>query len=264
MPNEEISEALGVFCDTVTTLGEGAAPVASASSCGGAEPARFALPAVRLRGAWIGAVPILMAVVIAVLLALGPAIAMAAPAGDPASPEAVIDRFDITLLRVMREGKKLGYDARYETLAAVMKQAFDFSGMTRIAVGPAWYGLTSDQKSEIFDAFRHFSIATYAAEFDSYSGEQFVTEGNAPVPRGILVTAALVPAHDAPTKFGYLLHNVAGTWRVIDIYLNGTISQLAVRRSEFSSVLAQFGPQGLVQRLVQRTNSLEREARSHS
>lgn len=204
------------------------------------------------------------AATIIILFSVAGARAIAAPAGDSSSPETVIDRFDTTLLRVMREGQKIGYDARYKALAAAMKQAFDFSDMARIAVGPAWYRLTPDEKREIFNAFRHFSIASYAAEFDTYSGERFVTSGHAPVARGIIVTATLVPPHDKPVRFGYLLHNVAGTWRVIDIYLNGTISQLALRRSEFSSILAQSGPQGLVQRLVEKTNRLEQEARSRS
>ena len=62
--------------------------------------------------------------------------------------------------------------------------------------------------------------------------------------------------------FGYLMHRVPGTWRITDIYLGGTISQLAVRRSEFSSVLVQAGPKGLLQRLAEKTKKLEDEAAS--
>ncbi len=207
---------------------------------------------------------LLSPVVIGVSLAIGPVPGAAAAADHRASPEMMVDEFDTTLLDVMREGKRSGYQARYEALAAVMNATFDFAGMTRIAVGAAWAGLTSDQQRAIVSAFREYCIATYAAEFDAYSGEQFVTDGRRELPQGLLVTASLVAKADSPVKFGYLFHEVAGGWRVIDIYLNGTISQLAVRRSEFSSILARSGPEGLIHTLTDKAKALEEGARSKS
>lgn len=203
----------------------------------------------------------LLPAVIAGPLVLGAA-AVAAPADAPAGPEELVDHFDATLLQVMREARKIGYQARYDKLAAVMNETFDFEGMTRVAVGPAWAGVAADQKHALIAAFREFSIATYAAEFDDYSGERFVTEPPAQVPQGLLVTATLIPKDDKPVKLGYLLHDVAGSWRVIDIYLDGTISQLAVRRSEFSAVLSQSGPEGLVDKLFEKAKKLEQGTRS--
>jgi phospholipid transport system substrate-binding protein len=47
-----------------------------------------------------------------------------------------------------------------------------------------------------------------------------------------------------------------GAWRVIDVYLSGTISELAARRSEFAGVLQSSGAAGLVTVLEQRSNGL--------
>jgi phospholipid transport system substrate-binding protein len=47
-----------------------------------------------------------------------------------------------------------------------------------------------------------------------------------------------------------------GAWKVIDIYLEGTISQLAARRSEFVSVLQRDGADGLVELIERRTAAL--------
>jgi len=44
--------------------------------------------------------------------------------------------------------------------------------------------------------------------------------------------------------------------RVIDVYLNGTISDLAMRRDEFTSIIASGGADALVKRLQDRTLSL--------
>lgn len=202
-------------------------------------------------------------VLIATALALsGPA---AASTSDGASPETLVDRFDATLLQVMHEAKQqVGYGARFDRLAAVMNETFDFEGMSRLAVGPTWNGLTTVQRRSIVAAFRNYSIATYVAEFDDYSGEQLVRDGRLTLPQGLMVMATLVPKDDQPVKFGYLFHKRDGNWRVIDIYLNGTISQLAVRRSEFAAVLAQSGADGLVDELVQKEKTLEQGAKARS
>jgi phospholipid transport system substrate-binding protein len=44
--------------------------------------------------------------------------------------------------------------------------------------------------------------------------------------------------------------------KVIDVYLNGTISDLATRRYEFASLIAAGGADGLVKRLHERTQTL--------
>lgn len=178
------------------------------------------------------------------------------PAAHAATPQAVVERFDTTLLKVMQQARELGYQGRYDTLAPVMSQAFDFAGMARVAAGPAWFKLTPAEQEAIVKAFERYSIATYAAQFDSYAGERFVTTAARSVPQGTMITAALEGGGDQPVTFGYLLHKAGGAWRIIDIYLNGTISQLAVRRSEFSSILARSGPDGLISRLDQKTEQL--------
>jgi len=180
-----------------------------------------------------------------------------APPEHPATPEHVVSTFNATLLHVMKNAKELGYQGRYDALAAVMNNGFDFAGMTRVAVGPTWSTLSPIQQSALIDAFQRFSIATYATQFDDYSGEQMHTDGpSQPTANGVLVSTTLAPPNGDAVKFGYLVHKVDGAWRIIDIYLDGTISQLAVRRSEFRSVLARSGPEGLVQLLDEKAKKL--------
>lgn len=185
---------------------------------------------------------------------------LAAAAQSATGPEAVVSRFDATLLQVMREGDRVPYPARYQRLAAVMNETFDFEAMARIAVGATWPTLSADHRHAIVGAFREYSIATYAAEFSCFSAKDFVTGDRSDTAKGALVTATLIPKQDKPIKFGYLLRDVAGPWRIIDIYLDGTISQLAVRRSEFSSVVADSGPHGLVDRLQMKAAKLAQPA----
>ncbi len=201
-----------------------------------------------------------LGVLLAPVVALGPTASPAA-AGEMAvparaAPEEVVAEFHQGLLRAMHEST---YQQRYDALAPAMSRAFDFTSMTRIAIGPRWFNLQPEQQAALVDAFRRFSIATYASQFDQYAGERFDAAGpDETAPQGTIVQTVMQPANDndKPIRFNYLLHQTTGGWRIVDIYLEGTISQLAVRRSEFTSVLAQSGPDGLANLLEQKTKRL--------
>jgi phospholipid transport system substrate-binding protein len=182
----------------------------------------------------------------------------AASAADPGSAPALILRFYDTLLAVMKQAKKLSFDERYNRLAPTIEQTFDLGLMTRIAVGPGWAQLAPDQQQRLSAAFSRYSISTYANRFDDYGGERFEVDPKpAANPNGMLVTTGLVKSNGERVVLNYLVHqDTAGSWKVIDVYLSGTVSELATRRSEFAAVLQRSGADGLVQMIEQRTAAL--------
>jgi phospholipid transport system substrate-binding protein len=54
------------------------------------------------------------------------------------------------------------------------------------------------------------------------------------------------------------MRDSGGTWKVVDVYLTGTISELATRRSEFAAILKSGGPSTLIESLRQKTEKLMR------
>lgn len=200
-------------------------------------------------------------IVLSAMAAAAPALparaAAETPARTDAAPVQVVDAFYAALLHAMKDGSHLGYQGRYDALAPTMARAFDFTTMTRIAVGPPWGTLQPAQQASLVDAFRRFSIASYASEFDQYSGQKFeIVKADDPAPQGVIVSTVMQQADGKPIKFNYLLHRTAAGWRIVDIYLGGTISQLAVRRSEFSSILSRSGPDGLADDLNEKVKRL--------
>ena len=173
-------------------------------------------------------------------------------------PHATIDAFYDVLLAVMKEGQKLGFAGRRERLAPAITEAFDLPAMTRLVAGLQWQGFSPAEQQQLVAAFSDFSIATYASQFDDYSGESFEVDRKAvPAPGSdVIVRTKLVQPKDNPVQLDYLLRDGQEKWRIIDVYLSGTVSQLAARRSEFSSVLRQSGVSGLVALLKQKTAEL--------
>jgi phospholipid transport system substrate-binding protein len=174
-----------------------------------------------------------------------------------ADAKGTIDMFDTALLDVMKNAEKLGYKGRYDKLAPVITQTYDLPLMARISVGPQWASLSPDEQTKITEAFKALSIATFASRFDGYSGESFKITGEAPTTGGDdVVDTKLMRPNDEPVDLNYRLRKTGDDWKVIDVFLSGTISQLANYRSEFSTTLRTKGADGLVQLINDKVTAL--------
>jgi phospholipid transport system substrate-binding protein len=179
------------------------------------------------------------------------------PALAQSSPTEAIESFHATLLGLMREARQLGVRGRYARLEPVMARVFDLPAMTRIAVGPPWTGFSPADQAALTTAFTRWSIATYANRFDGYSGETFQTLGSQDLANGTLVRTQLNrTGGEGPVLLSYLLRGTPP--RVVDIYLTGTISELASRRAEFTSLIREGGPSRVTRELEARTERLLR------
>jgi len=179
------------------------------------------------------------------LLASGFRVSPAAAGG--ATPRAAIESFYAVLLEVMKQATSLGFEGRYRRLQPAIEAAFNLPLMIRLAVGPQWNALSGDQQARLLEAFRRFTIATYASRFDGYDGERFEIRGESPSPSGgTLVETRVVPQTGDIVDLNYLMRQGEGGWQIIDVFLSGTISELATRRAEFTAVLRRDGADGLV------------------
>jgi phospholipid transport system substrate-binding protein len=177
-----------------------------------------------------------------------------ATAADGADAPAAIRLFYDDLLAVMKDAKGLSFDQRYQRLAPAVTRTLELGLMARLSVGPDWTQLRPDQQRQLTDVLSRYTIAVYANRFDGFSGERFeVDPAPAASPNGTIVNSRIVKSNGEKVSINYLMRQGAGGWQAIDIYLSGTISELASRRSEFVAVLHQSGADGLIKLLEQRT-----------
>lgn len=178
---------------------------------------------------------------------------------DPAV--APIRSFYDVLLATMKQADQLGVQGRYDKLAPVIRATFDLDAMTRIAVGPEWTAIPPEQQKALLDSFARMTIATYANRFNGYSGESFEVDPET-VSRntGRIVRSRLLRPKEDPVTLNYLMRASGDTWKIVDIYLSGTISELATQRSEFGAILKSGGPAALIQSLRQQIDKLMKAA----
>jgi phospholipid transport system substrate-binding protein len=178
----------------------------------------------------------------------------AAPANETDAPATAKELCD-ALITAMKKGSSLDFAARRDLLAPVIQRDYDLPFMTRIVVGSAWRNFSPEDRQKLTEAFSAFSIATYAQRFASYSGEHFeVDPSPTPLSNGAcIVHTKLFTGDPEPVQLDYLMRKTGGHWQIIDVYLSGTISEMAARRSEYSAVLRQGGAPALIDLLTKKT-----------
>lgn len=175
-----------------------------------------------------------------------------AQADNLAEARKPVDRLNSTLIEVMKGGQKLGYMGRYKKLDPVVKDTFEFEAVSLIALGTHWKKLEQPQKLAFMDKLTDLSVATYAAQFKEFGGESFQFDSSQDVKNGkLLLRYNLVAPNEKPIKFEYFVGQFNGQWHIINIVVDG-ISDLALKKAQYTSVIDREGFEALLNKLTQK------------
>jgi phospholipid transport system substrate-binding protein len=191
---------------------------------------------------------------LAVILAVA-AVTYPAFASQPSGSATVQGLYD-ALVSTMKNGHTLGDSGRFVQLEPVIRRTFDVATMARLSVGPSWAGLTEAQRQQITEGFGRYISAIYADRFDGYAGQKLQVTDEEPEAAGVIVHSQIIKANGDPVKVDYLMRRNGDAWLISDIYLDGAISEVATRRSEFGAILKSQGVDGLIAALNRKADML--------
>jgi phospholipid transport system substrate-binding protein len=138
----------------------------------------------------------------------------------------------------MRTGRKAPFPQRFDTLAPVLDQVFDLETVLKVSVGLRWDSVDSASRSRLLKAYRRFTIATYVANFDKYDGERFhILPGSRDAGTDRIISTEIISGSGQQLRLDYVMRDGNGAWRAVDVLLEGSISRVAVQRSDFRKVL---------------------------
>jgi phospholipid transport system substrate-binding protein len=189
------------------------------------------------------------------------AVPFSIPANAAASSSdatATIERFDAALLSTMKAGKRSDFNQRFQALAPAVDQAFDLPAVLALSVGPGWATLPPDQQSRLLGAFRSYTVASYVANFASYNGQTFTvspdtTSLNA---NEVVVHSQITPLNGDATELDYVVKQTSAGAKIVDVLAAGSISRVAVQRSDFRHLLSRGGGDALLASLQRKTADL--------
>jgi phospholipid transport system substrate-binding protein len=172
------------------------------------------------------------------------------------TPRVAIDRLNKALLEIMMRADELGYSGRYALVAPVVLQTFDMNFMASKSIGSTWRKLQPDERARWVETFGAYTISSMADRFDGFSGETLKIVGDRPASHETLViqTSLDRPGEDS-VGLDYRMRAAGPTWKIIDVYSDGKVSEIALRRSEYASVLRSGGIEGLITAVSEKTQA---------
>lgn len=182
------------------------------------------------------------------------AIALAQPAlaqaPDTRPAVAVVQTFSDALIDSMKAGTSITFSERSARLAPVVERSFDLPLTTRLAVGPPWSTFSAADQTALVAAIRRMTIAEYARNFSKWNGEAITVDSKANVRAGdALVRTTLSRKGKEPVIISYRMRQSGGRWRIVDVLFNGSVSQLATRRSDYAAIVKRGGAKALIAHL---------------
>ena len=160
------------------------------------------------------------------------------------------------LLGTMKSGRSLGQSGRFARLEPIIRRTFDIPTMARLSVGSSWATLSEAQRQQVIGSFGRYISAIYADRFDSYAGQKLQVTGEQPAAAGVMVKSQIIKANGEPVNVDYMTRRNGDTWLISDVYLDGAISEVATRHSEFGAILKNEGIDGLIAALNRKANML--------
>ena len=197
----------------------------------------------------------------AILFALLCATSALAEEVEGTSARERVEYLHAAILKVMIDAKTLGYTGRYDELAPTVRDSYDLPLITKLSVGRYWKELETQEKIKLVDAVTRLTIATYAARFKGYSGQEFEVFGEESTEADVVVVKSRLNREgDEPVQFDYVLRNSADGWHIVDVFLDGKYSELATRRSEYTGVIGRSGIDDLIDTIEEKIAYLRNDS----
>ncbi len=175
-------------------------------------------------------------------------------AADAAAPVAALNR---ALTEIMKSGKTAPFPVRYQTLAPAVEESFDLPAILRMTIGARWEDMPRAMQTALSAEFLRFTVASYVANFDDAAGQRLeIMPDRRQVGGDVVVATRILFPKDPPVRIDYVMRENEGQWRVVDVLLDGSISRVAVQRSDFRHILEHGGPSALIASLHKKVEAL--------
>ena len=176
---------------------------------------------------------------------------------DPAAVAPIRTLCD-ALIGIMKAGHSTPFRQRFNTLAPVVDRVFDLPAVLQVSVGPVWPSLSPQQQSTLEVAFRRYTLANYVSNFDNFTGQRFEVEPETrSLPNGEqLAETKIISSSGESHELDYVMRDVGGAWKAVDVLADGSISRVAVQRSDFRRLVTRGGAQALIESLNQKSSDL--------
>ena len=175
------------------------------------------------------------------------------------APDAMVKRIADEVTAIVKTDKDLqnGNSAKVVQLAEQkVLPHFDFTRMTRLAVGRNWSQATAEQREALTKEFRTLLVRTYSNSLSQYRNQKIEVKPlqASPGDEDVVVRSAVIQEGGPPIPIDYRMEKKPDGWKVYDVVIDGA-SLVTTYRGSFNDQIQRSGVDGLLKTLQERNRS---------
>jgi phospholipid transport system substrate-binding protein len=175
------------------------------------------------------------------------------------APDALVKRVTDEVLAIIKADKDLqaGNSRKVVELAeAKVLPHFDFTRMTRLAVGKNWQQASDAQKEQLVKEFRTMLVRTYSTSLTAYRNQTIEVKPTkmAAADKETTVRTAVLQQGGPSIPIDYSMEKVDSGWKVYDVVIDGA-SLVTTYRGSFNEQIQRGGIDGLLKTLADRNRA---------
>jgi phospholipid transport system substrate-binding protein len=193
---------------------------------------------------------------------------VAAPtrAAEITAPDALAKSVTDEVLVILRADKEIqaGNQKKvYDLIETKIAPHFNFTTMTRLAMGKNWSQASPDQRKALTSEFRVLLVRTYTTAFTQYSNQtiEYRPTKVAPNDDDVMVKSLIRQPSGQPVAVDYSMEKTDHGWKVYNVKIEG-ISLVENYRNTFNTEVQKSGIDGLVKALAEKNRTLVQQAQT--
>ena len=131
----------------------------------------------------------------------------------------------------------------------VVKNSYDLEKMGKIIIGVDWKQMDSNTQKEFINVFKRFISVNYFRRFNKINELDFENQTVTDIENKFKLARVILTADNEKFKIDYLLGFKNEKWKIFDVLLDGSISEVATKKSDFKKIIKEEGVSGLVKNL---------------
>ena len=180
-------------------------------------------------------------------------------AADIVPPDVLVRDTSKDVLEIVKKDKDIQAGDRKKLLDLVETRIlphFDFTRITRLAVGKNWRAATPEQQQTLVKEFRTLLVRTYSTALKSYKDQTYEVKAADIKGDDATVKVEINQPGGQPIMIDYSLEKTPQGWKVYDVVVAG-ISLVTNYRSSFNNEINHSGIDGLIKTLMDKNEKLE-------
>lgn len=144
----------------------------------------------------------------------------------------------------------------YNTTKKLITETYNTEKMLKMIIGDSWKNLNKEIKKEIINVFEEYIAKNYIKRFSKIKNLQFSSLEEKKIGNYKTVKSNLILDNDEKISISYLLSPKRQEWKIFDVLLAGSVSEIATKKSEFKSFIVDGNINPLIDALKKKNKTL--------